>query len=55
MNLIDNPAWRYAAKKFDVSKKVSSENLDHIKKAIQLSASSYGLQLYKVLIIESNQ
>ncbi|NJB82797.1 NAD(P)H-dependent oxidoreductase [Wenyingzhuangia aestuarii] len=53
MNLIKNLEWRYATKKFDSSKKVSSENLELIKKAIQLSASSYGLQLYKILIIES--
>jgi len=55
MNFIDNLEWRYATKKFDSSKKVSLENLEQIKKAIQLSASSYGLQLYKVLIIESNE
>ena len=55
MNLIKNLEWRYATKKFDSSKKVSSENLELIKKAIQLSPSSYGLQLYKVLIIESNE
>ncbi len=53
MNLIKNLEWRYATKKFDSSKKVSSENLEFIKKAIQLSPSSYGLQLYKVLIIEN--
>jgi nitroreductase len=55
MNLIDNLEWRYATKKFDATKKVSSENLANIKRAIQLSASSYGLQLYKVLIIENKQ
>lgn len=55
MNLINNLEWRYATKKFDTSKKVSTENLEQIKKVIQLSASSYGLQLYKVLIIESKE
>jgi len=55
MNLINNLEWRYATKKFDTSKKVSTENLEHIKKAIQLSASSYGLQLYKVLVIENKE
>lgn len=55
MNLINNLEWRYATKKFDTSKKVSSENLELIKKAIQLSASSYGLQLYKILIIENKE
>ncbi|MDD7885246.1 NAD(P)H-dependent oxidoreductase [Flavivirga sp. 57AJ16] len=54
MGLIDNLKWRYATKKFDATKKISSEDLKEIKTAIQLSASSYGLQLYKVLIIEDN-
>ena len=52
MNYIDHLKWRYATKKFDASKKIAPDNLEKIKEAIQLSASSYGLQLYKVLIIE---
>ena len=51
MELIENLKWRYATKKFDPDKKVSPEDLEKIKEAIQLSASSYGLQLYKILII----
>ena len=52
MELINSLNWRYATKKFDPSKKVSEEDLALIKEAVRLSASSYGLQLYKVLIIE---
>jgi len=52
MNLIENLKWRYATKKFDSSKKISPGNLEKLKEAIQLSVSSYGLQLYKVLIVE---
>lgn len=52
MQLIKNLKWRYATKKYDTSKKVKSEDLEIIKEAIQLSATSYGLQLFKVLIIE---
>lgn len=52
-NLLDSPNWRYATKKFDASKKISDTDLQTIKEAIRLSASSYGLQPYKVLIIES--
>ncbi len=51
MKLIENLKWRYATKKYDSSKKVNDEDLQKIKEAIQLSASSYGLQLFKVLII----
>ena len=52
MNLIENLKWRYATKKFDATKKVSKKDISTLKEAIQLSASSYGLQAYKVLIIE---
>lgn len=49
---IENQNWRYATKKFDTSRKVSAEDLETLKEAIRLSPSSYGLQPYKVLIIE---
>lgn len=52
MELLKNLQWRYATKKFDATKKVSKEDLSKLKEVIQLSVSSYGLQLYKVLIIE---
>ena len=50
---IENQNWRYAIKKFDVTKKISNENLEILKEAIRLSTSSYGLQPYKVLIVEN--
>ena len=51
-NFIKDAHWRYATKKFDTSKKVSKENLELLKEAIRLSTSSYGLQPYKVIIVE---
>ena len=54
MELIKNLKWRYATKKFDPSKKISNEDLAKIKEAVQLSVSSYGLQLYKILIVEDS-
>lgn len=53
MQLLTNLEWRYATKQFDTNKKVSEDQLELLKKAIQLSPSSYGLQLYKVIIIEN--
>lgn len=53
MEIIEALKWRYATKKFDSSRKISQEDLEKIKKAVQLSASSFGLQLYSVLIIEN--
>ncbi|UGU16630.1 NAD(P)H-dependent oxidoreductase [Sinomicrobium kalidii] len=55
MELTENLKWRYATKKFDPGRKVAPEDLEKIKEAIRLSASSYGLQLYKVLIIEDRE
>lgn len=52
MELIKNLEWRYATKKFDPTRKVSREALNQLKRAVQLAVSSYGLQFYKVLIIE---
>ena len=52
-HFIENQKWRYATKKFDAAKKVSAADLETLKEAIQLSTSSYGLQLYKVFIIEN--
>lgn len=50
---IENQNWRYATKKFDATKKISNEDLNTLKEAIRLSASSYGLQPYKVFLIEN--
>ncbi len=52
---IENQNWRYATKKFNSEKKISNSDLEILKQAIQLSSSSYGLQPYKVLIIENEE
>ncbi|PIF30850.1 nitroreductase [Flavobacterium sp. 9] len=51
--LLENLNWRYATKKFDATKKISAEDLNTLKEAVRLSASSYGLQPYKVIIVEN--
>lgn len=43
--------WRYATKKFDATKKIEASDIALLKEAMQLSASSYGLQPYKIFII----
>ena len=50
---IENQNWRYATKKFDATKKITTEDLDTLKEAIRLSSSSYGLQPYKVILVEN--
>lgn len=51
MKLIDDLKWRYATKKFDKSKKISDQEFNKLKEVIQLSATSFGLQYFKVLDI----
>ncbi|MEN2413702.1 NAD(P)H-dependent oxidoreductase [Flavobacterium mesophilum] len=51
--LLDSLQWRYATKKFDATKKISDADLNTLKEAVRLAASSYGLQPYKVIIVEN--
>lgn len=55
MNYIEALQKRYSVKKFDETKKVSKEVLSRILKAGQLSASSLGLQPYRILVIENDE
>ena len=50
---LENQNWRYATKKFDAAKKISPQDLNTLKEAIRLSSSSYGLQPYKIIIVEN--
>src|SRR3989338_95972 len=43
--------WRYATKKFDPTKEVSEEDLQELLEALHLSASSYGLQPWKFIVV----
>ena len=52
MSLIDKLQWRAAVKHFDVTKKLTAEQLDTLLTAIQLAPSSLGLQSYKVIVVE---
>jgi nitroreductase len=51
--IIDDLNWRYATKAFDTSKKVSKEDLDTIIEAFRLSASSFGLQPWKLVVVQN--
>jgi nitroreductase len=55
MSIIDYYNWRYATKEFNSEKKITNSDLEIIKESIRLSPSSYGLQLFKVFIIESQK
>lgn len=52
MNLIENLKWRYATKAYN-NIKVTEEKVDQILEAINLSASSCGLQSYRVFVVSN--
>lgn len=54
-NVIENRTWRYATKKFDSTKKISDVDLEILIESIRLSASSYGLQPYHVLVVSNSK
>ncbi|MAN59574.1 MAG: NAD(P)H-dependent oxidoreductase [Flavobacteriaceae bacterium] len=50
--VIDTLSWRYATKKFDPERRIPDEKLDIIKEAFNLTATSYGLQPLRMMVIE---
>ena len=55
MNIIDSLEWRYACKKFDKNKKLHDNQIEMLKKAFNLTATSYGLQPLKMLVIANQE
>jgi len=53
MNIIDKLQWRYATKSFDATKLISDDKLNTIYEAFNLTATSYGLQPLKLVVISN--
>jgi len=51
-SFIDALNWRYATKKFDSAKKISEKDLNELLESARLSASSFGLQPWKFVVVE---
>jgi len=51
MNLIESLKWRYSVKKYS-NRKVNDAAIKSITEAINLHASSAGLQPYRVIVVE---
>lgn len=43
--------WRYATKKFDITKELPTNDLEYILEAGNLTATSYGLQPFKIIVV----
>lgn len=58
MSQIDNAVvytqlkWRYACKKFDPNKKIREADFNVLLESLRLSASSYGLQPWKFIVVQ---
>lgn len=55
MKTIKSLKWRYACKKFDATKKLSDKKIKRLKKAFNLTATSFGLQPIKMLVINDKK
>ena len=55
MSFLSNLEWRYAAKKFDTTKKVSDADLEKITEAIRLTPTSFGMQPYHFYIVTDQE
>ena len=52
---IENLEWRYAVKRFDENKSLSEEKIEILKKAFNLTATSYGLQPIKLVVLKDRK
>ncbi|MEW9799639.1 NAD(P)H-dependent oxidoreductase [Alteromonas sp. CYL-A6] len=54
MNILDALNWRYAVRQFN-NDTLSNEQINELTEATRLTASSYGLQPYRLLVISSKE
>ncbi|MDN4502427.1 NAD(P)H-dependent oxidoreductase [Alteromonadaceae bacterium BrNp21-10] len=54
MNVIKQLQWRYAVREFN-DKIIDRKDIEELSEAVRLTASSYGLQPYKLIVIESKK
>lgn len=51
-DIVEALKWRYATKRFDTGKKLSRAQLGMLLEAVRLSPSSFGLETWKVIVVE---
>ena len=54
-NIIEHLEWRYAVKKFDENSILSEEKILKLKDAFNLTATSYGLQPIKLVVVKNKE
>ncbi|MBT8300792.1 MAG: NAD(P)H-dependent oxidoreductase [Maribacter sp.] len=52
---VEHLKWRYAVKKFDSKRILAKEKVEGLKQAFNLTATSYGLQPIKLLVLQNKK
>lgn len=52
-DIIKNLEWRYAVKKFDAERLLADPKIEKLKQAFNLTATSYGLQPIKMVVLQN--
>lgn len=52
-NILNSLTWRYSAKIFDTTKKISDDDWNAIEDALILTPSSFGLQAWKFIVVQN--
>jgi len=55
MKIIESLKWRYATKKFNPDKTLSTEKINVLKEAFNLTATSFGLQTIAMIVISNKE
>ncbi len=53
--IINDLTWRYATKKFDATKKISSTDLQTLLNVLRYTPTSYGIQPLKFLVVTNHE
>ena len=53
MTILHKLNWRYATKKFDPGQVVAEELITELLRSVNLTASSYGLQPYEMIVVKN--
>jgi nitroreductase / dihydropteridine reductase len=55
MSLINKLNWRYATKMFDIERKLDETQINDLVESFRLTPSSYGLQPWKLLLVNNKE
>lgn len=55
MDIIESLQWRYATKKFDSTKAIENHKIERLCEAFNLTATSYGLQPIKLIVVKNKK